>query len=229
MRKFRRYLYLALAIMFLCGTDSVSASKYAGAARIIPANGITALISTPQSALDLVDIASSGVSNWISTIYNDSEGKDWLQAGWLYYWWHSIPKQYVEYCIDCQGEFGTYFIDDQFASQNWGSTIDYWIDRETNNRWCAYTAGVQRHCIEDFHSTSVDVYAESEVHESIMNPLNTTFSEVRYKDPVDSIWKLFDTVVWVEEFPYAVEEFSTAHFRTYRVVTNEIFLPIIIR
>ena len=160
------------------------------------ANGITALISTPNDPLYLVEIPLSGESNWVSTYDIDQNGKrDWLQAGWKMYHWYRVPKQYVEWCIDCIGDQGIYEMKDQFATQSWGTTIDYWVSRDSGSRWCAYTDGLLRFCVDYLHSDPVEVFARSEVHASALNELNTTFDEVRYKDPNDNIFKLFDSQI----------------------------------
>jgi hypothetical protein len=230
--KFIRFLFCLIPFLLitLIGTHSALANWRAGAERRIPVDGITALITTPQNPLDLFDAASSGVSNWISTFESDSNGRNWMQAGWKFYWWYSLPKQYVEWCIDCSGSQGTYEMREQFATQNWGTTVDYWVDRGANSRWCASTAGVVRYCVDNLHSTSVEVIAKSEVHDSMKNPMNTIFDQVRYKDPADGVYKLFDyQVLWLKDFPYNVEVFSYSHYRTFRLTTNDIYLPIVVR
>lgn len=82
MKAIRGLLYLVTVVFALAGTKSALASWWAGAERPVSANGVTALISTPQNPLDLIDIASSGVSNWVSTYDSDANGRDWMQAGW---------------------------------------------------------------------------------------------------------------------------------------------------
>jgi hypothetical protein len=112
------FMIVILAALIV-GVDDTLASWYARARRTVDANGITALISTPNAPLYLVEIPLSGESNWVSTYDIDQNGKrDWLQAGWKMYHWHSIPKQYVEWCIDCIGDQGTYEMKDQFATQS---------------------------------------------------------------------------------------------------------------
>ncbi len=189
-------------------------------------NGVTAFNFHPAK---LIEVASSGVSNWVSTYNSDANRTDWLQAGWRFYWWDSTPKQYVEWCIDCSGSQGTYEVHDQFATQNWGTTVDYWIDRVGNACCCAYPSGILRYCVEYLHSTPVVVLAKSEVHDGLMNPLDTTFDQVRYKDPSDSIWKLFDNqVIWTKDFPYDVEIFSNSHFRAHRMIPLSILLVLLL-
>lgn len=217
-------------LLALLWTHDTLASWYAGSERIPVADGVTAEISTPNNPLDLVEIDLSGVSNWVSTYNSDASGRDWLQAGWKYYHWYSNPKQYVEWCIDCSGNQGTYEMKDQFANQAWGTTVDFWVSRDTNARWCAYTDGYLRYCVDNLYNASMEVFAKSEVHASFQNSLNTTFDEVRYKDPSNGWWRLFDNhKVWIRDFPYDVEIFSDSHFRTYRIPTTEIFLPIIFK
>lgn len=171
-----------------------------------------------------------GVSSWVSTYSTDAIGNDWLQTGWKYYYWYSLPKQYVEWCIDCSGNQGTYEMQDEFANQDWGNTIDYWVSRQTGPRWCAYTEMIVRFCVDNLHDIPVEVLAKSEVHDSFWNPLDTVFNDVRYRDPSDEVWKLFDNQrVWVKDFPYDVQIFSDSYFRTYRIATEEVFLPLVIK
>lgn len=230
MKVIRIASFLLTIIFALVLTKNALASWWAGAERLVFANGITAQISTPDTPLDLIDIASSGVSNWVSTYASDANGVDWIQAGWRFYWWYSVPKQFVEWCIDCTGSNPIYEMKDQFAIQNWGTVVDYWVDRDVNARWCASTEGVVRFCVENLHSTPVEVLAQSEIHDSSMNPLDTTFNQVRYKDPIDGVFKFFDNQTrWIELFPYGVEKFSNSHFRTYRMVTNNLYLPLVVR
>ena len=132
-------------LIALLWTRDTLASWYAGSERIPVADGVTAQISTPNNPLDLVEIDLSGVSNWVTTYNSDASGRDWLQAGWSYYHWYNIPKQYVEWCIDCSGNQGTYERKDQFANQAWGTTVDFWVSRETSARRCAYTDGYLRY------------------------------------------------------------------------------------
>ena len=122
----------------------------------------------------------------------------------------------------------THIMLDEFAVQYFGTTVDYWVSREPGNNWCGITAGAVRYCIENFHLDSVPVYVESEVHGTTLNPMNSTFNEVRYKDPDNGVWRLFDDqVIWIEQFPYTYEAYSYSHFRTYRVNTHEnIYIPI---
>jgi hypothetical protein len=230
MKVFRCVILSALITYFITGVKETQASWYAGGERQIPVNGVTALISTPQVYLDLIDLPFSGVSNWVTTVYADANGTDWLQAGWHYYWWESIPWQFVEWCIDCSGTQGTYEMHDTFATQDWGTTVDYWVIRDAGSRWCAYTAGLLRYCVDNLHSSSMNVQVLSEVHTSTANPLDTTFDQVRYKDPIDNYWKLFDAQVsWVAYYPYDVEVFNNYYFHTYRMATEDIYLPIILR
>lgn len=234
MKNNRIYLFFAiLALLFtsiFLPFGKALASWYAGSQRLISSNGVSARIYTPYSVLQLVDVSSSGVSNWVSTYHNDSYGTDWLQTGWRYYASDSQPLQYVEWCIDCDGSQGTYEMHDQFASQSWGTSVTYLVERQTGARWCAYTGGVQRYCANTLYDGAMLGLAESEVHGSLHNPLDTTFSEVRYKSPSDGIWRVFDNQrLWVHDFPYNVNIYSDYYFHTYRVQTWEVYLPLVIK
>lgn len=228
-RKQHFTIFVVLLFASLLWAHDTLASWYAGSERIPIADGVTAEISTPNDPLNLVKTDSSCVYNWVSTYNSDASGSDWLQAGWAYYHWDSTPKQYVEWCIDCSGDQGTYEMHNQFANQPWGTTVDFWVSRDTGARWCAYTDGYVRYCVDDLYNGSMEVFAKSEVHASPQNPLDTNFNSVRYKDPTSGWWRLFDDQrVWIRDFPYDVETFSDSHFRTYRVQTTETFLPLVI-
>ena len=218
-------------IILLLHTSSTLANWYAGSRRNPIANGIQSYISTPPSALNLIHRGVSGVSSWISSYYADDNGTDWLQTGWHYYYWDSTPKQYVEWCVNCDGNQGTYEMHDNFANQNWGNVIQYWVSRDNyTSRWCAYTDGVVRFCVNNLHNRPVIILAETEIHETSMNPINTLFSNVMYKSPTDNVWRLFDDqTTWFKNFPYDIHIYSDSYFHTYRIVTQEIFLPLIIK
>lgn len=231
MKIIRIFLFLFIFLTALIiGVETVSADWHTGARRSVHANGITSLISTPAS-LRLIALPSSGESNWISTYNVDQAGKrNWLQAGWRMYNWYSTPKQYVEWCINCIGEQGTYEVRDNFATQDWGTTISYWVFRDTDSRWCAYTENIMRFCINNLHPGPVDVIVSSEVHTSTLNELYMTFYEVRYKDPSDNVFKLFNSqTIWFDDFPYQFESFSNSYFQTYRSTIDDVFLPFISR
>jgi hypothetical protein len=188
---------------------------YVGFVRnVLKVNGITAEISTP---LDPLELSSSGISNWVSTRHSDGLGADWLQAGWRYFIGYSIPKQYWEVCYDCIGEDGWWFLEDRFATQNWGTVVDYWVLYD-NSQWCAITAGLQRTCFSDLHPAPAEVQVMAEVHYDPMNPLNTTFNNVRFKDPADNVFKLSDGLggYWSEDPPYDYYRSTFYYFHTYR-------------
>jgi hypothetical protein len=159
--------------------------------------------------------------------------RDRLQAGWKLYWYYDpyIPQQYVEWCVDgIPGGCADYFMSPIYASHNWGTTVDYWVERVSDTRWCATTDMIQRYCKDNIHPGPVSVYAKSEVHETQANPLDTTFDQVRFKDPSNNWWYLFDShETWVNNYPYNIDIISTSHFRTYREITNPVYLPIIMK
>lgn len=230
MKAIRRSFIFIVVIFALIYPHNTLANWYAGAQRTISANGITALISTPQTPVYLIQYGSSGESNWVSTYNEDAYGKDWMQAGWLIYWWRTTPWQYVEYCIDCYDDYGTYFMSDFYAYQYWGTTLDYWVDRTTGATWCASTGGYQRYCASNLHSAPVTVLAESEIHDYDRNSLDTVFDQVRYKNPSTGNWVLFDSnVVWIKYFPYTVDSYANYYFHTYRLFTYDVFLPITVK
>lgn len=195
-------------------------------------NGVTALISTPADPLQLIDAVGSGESNWISVYYIDAQDfYTWMQSGWLFYIWSGgpdHPKQYWEYCKDCKGSLGDHELKDNFATQNWETTVDYWVMWEENRRWCSYTDSIKRKCKDDLLDAPANLQVMSEVHKTMLNPLDTTFDEVRYKDPTDAIWKLFYQYNFIEQFPYGVDDYSAYHWRAYRKYNPiSFYLPIV--
>lgn len=223
----RIWIFIIAILIISLQIQNVLASWYAGSKRIFHANGISASISTPQDPPNLVKVNSSGLSNWVSTYY--APDGDWVQTGWRYYHWYTATEQYVEWCIDCEGTQGTYEIY-PVANQDWGSTVEYRVSRRDWDRWCADVDGIQQFCVDGVHNSSVEVLAKSEIHDSLQNPLDTLFTNVRYKDQLSGLWYLFDDHrVWIRDFPYDVEIFSDSHFHTYRLETEEVFLPIVIK
>jgi hypothetical protein len=102
------------------------------------------------------------------------------------------------------------------------------VENITGFTWCAYTGGLKRFCVDNLHGGGIKVMAKSEVFISSLNSLDTIFSQVRYKNPYDNVWYLFDNRRnWIKDFPYDIEIFSNSHFRTYRVNTPMIYLPVI--
>lgn len=198
-------------------------------------NGISALISAPQNPLHLIQSESSGESNWVSSHDVDEYGfSDWIQAGWLIYWWDNKPWQYYEICVDCLGEnYGFCLINSTYANHEWGMALTYQVYKSpTDNQCCADTGGAQRYCYWAIHENPVHVYAKSEIHIYSSNSLDTWFSQVKFKDPNNGNWYLFtpNDVDWAYNFPYREDNYynqNDFYFHTYRVDTNDVFLPLI--
>jgi hypothetical protein len=209
--------------------DNTLADWWAGNSRQ-NAYGATALISSPLNPLIL--ITDTGQSNWVSTLHQHNDLKDWIQSGWRYYEYYTedVPAQYWEFCDNC---WDPGFIHDHlnYGFHNWDTTVDYWVIWDENERWCAYSGPgttIQRHCQPNLHAAPILIVAKSEVHDSPLNPLDTTFSDVRYK-AADVIWRLFDQNRFTSDFPYGVEVYANYHYRTHRLSTYDIYLPIVIK
>lgn len=217
---------IILLLSFLAIPTHANANWYSGS-EFDPSNGIRAYIT----AYVLTGAFQGGESNWVSTFNFDINGTDWIQTGWRYYEnYVSGPKQYVEWCIDCTPNGGTYQMHDGFANHQWGTTVHYQIKYENDQGWCAYTTGFLRFCVQGVHPAPSIILAKSEIHFSPLNPLNTDFNSVQYFDQSNNSWVDFDNrVYWDEDFPYSVEIFNNSHFRTFRVNTIEVFLPIVVR
>jgi len=71
---------------------------------------------------------------------------------------------------------------------------------------------------------------KSKVHATSMNPLDTYYDQVRFLDPADNTLKLFDSQrIWQKDFPFDIVIFSNSHFHSYRLETQEVYLPIVIK
>lgn len=67
-----------------------------------------------------------------------------------------------------------------------------------------------------------------EIHATMMNPLDTVFYEVRYKDPADNIWKLFYDYSFIEQYPYGADIFTPYHWHAYqKYIPLSFYLPLI--
>lgn len=215
---------LVIIVPLFSSISEVTANWYSGTQKA-DVYGIRAYISAPS----IINIYSEGESNWVSSYYEDSNGKDWIQTGWRYYSdfiWN--PKQYVEYCYNCNSSTPIYFMDDSFASHIRGTTIHYQINRTSNNDWCAYTEGYLRYCAQSLHTIPIIGMAKSEIHGSSYNSLDTIYDVVEYLDPATNSWKILEyPQIWQKDFPYDIKIYNLSYFRTYRMDTTEIYFPLI--
>ncbi len=222
MRKARVLFVLVVLFFILLLADKAFASWYAGNSRY-NARGATGYISTPSDPLIMV---ASGLSNWVSTLHEDANGKDWMQTGWRYYdHYTGLPKRYWEYCYDYGGP-GQDCLANNVGTQGWGTTNDYWVIWDGNQSWCAYSGFVQVQCVDNLHNAPATVVAKSEVHGSSHNPLDTIFDDVRYK-ATDNVWRHFNQDHFSSDFPYEVEIFTNYHYRNYRL--DIIYMPLMVK
>lgn len=165
------------------------------------AYGVKALISVPNS----LNIVESGESSWVSI-----PSPYWVQAGWRYYeglLWFS-PKRYIEHNHPITG----YEIH-HYGYQDWGSTEEYRVYWDSGTTWCGAILTDPPECYSVRVAPSW-VYANSEVHVSSQNELNTNFSYVYYLDS-NFHWVLFDQANWVEDAPYAVNKIQYYEFHNH--------------
>lgn len=222
MRKLR-FIGLVIAVLFILPAQKVSANWYAGNQRS-NAFGAWAFVRTPAAAPFRVNLNFSGQYNWVSL-----STPNWIQAGWAYvYPYHNIPMQYVETCInDCNDPPGRYY--EEFGTQPWGTTVDYIIEyvSGTTNVWCAYVSQVLKKC-QGIRAAPTNVLAQSEILVSPFNQLDTLFDPVYYAS-APGVYQVFDQNAFSADFPYRVEVSTNWHFRTFRAITREIYLPLILR
>jgi hypothetical protein len=210
--------------MALLSVQVASANWYASNERSETFGG-WAVIHTPSVAPSRVNVTFSGQYNSITTY-----APHWIQAGWAYiYPWHpDTAMRYVETCVNnCEYPPGRYY--EEFGTQPWGTDVDYMIEyvSGTANVWCAYVGGVQKKC-QGIRAAPTTVIAQSEVVASPSNQLNTLFDPVYYSTG-PGVWQVFDQNNFYADFPYRVEISTNWHFRTYRAITRENFLPLILK
>ncbi|HLF90900.1 MAG TPA: hypothetical protein VI451_18300 [Anaerolineales bacterium] len=174
MQKMLKSLVLATVICFLFAQVAL-ASWYAGNFRY-SGYGVKATIYAPISAPYL---ETSGESNWVSL-----PSPNWVQTGWRYYVGYSNAKPYVEY------HYGGLSGLTEYGTQSWGTAKVYQIRHVSGSSWCAFIAGVQKGCFTPTTAPQT-MLAESEVHVSSNNQLQTTFTAVQYRNS-SGTWLNFD-------------------------------------
>ncbi len=218
-----RLVVLMIVLALLVVQNASAATWYVGAEHP-NSYGVWAYINTPTVAPFTVPPANvSGGSNWVST----PVAPNWIQAGWHYYYGFSAARPYVEICLN---NCATRIVND-FGTQAWGSTVEYVVHHMpgTTDQWCAYIGGIQRDCRNILiPPTTVQVY--SEIHESPLNGLETEFNPVYYMDST-GVWHLFDqnTTFTLITFPYKLLVFQNWDFLTYRSVTFERYVPLVVK
>ena len=101
-----------------------------------------------------------------------------------------------------------------FDVQNWGQTANYQVNWLSGTTWCALIDGDEKACIDLSVSVPAYVVAQSEVHDSSQNELNTDFSEVFYLDS-NNQWIYFSQTNWVEQSPYMVNKIQYYLYNNY--------------
>lgn len=210
-----------LIAIFVLFAQGASANWYAGTTQS-GAYGAWAYIRTPSVPPNIVSVPDSGEYNWVGT-----PGPNWIQTGWGYFPGNPA-RAYVETCINnCNDPPGRFF--QWYDVQSWGTTYDYLIDGSAaSNVWCVYINGVQTKC-QSIRTAPSDIYFLSEILVSSRNGLDTLFDPVYYKN-ANYTWQVIDQPQnFGADFPYAVQVFTPWHFRTYRVITFDTFLPLIMK
>ncbi len=185
--------------------------------------GVWAIIWAPASA-PFTPIGA-GQSHSVSI-----PGPYWVQAGWRYYDGDSIPQKYYEYCAEnCENDSSQYDLVG-LGSHNWNSAVKYEVSYDGSlgdKTWCAWVGGVRQYCKDNIRIAPSTILIQSEVHVNPQSQINTEFSSIRIKN---------STGIWVyptlngnlfNNFPYKAEEITSEHFRTYRIETQDIFLPLV--
>jgi len=168
----------------------------------------------------------SGTSSWVSTIHEDSNGKDWIQTGWRIKHDFSpfVPWKYWEWCINFGGPDEYCFYDYWIDYHHWGTSEDYMVMWKSSvSKWCAYIHDYEVVC-RNVHSTPAIMLAKSEIHLSPSNELDTKFYDVRYMDS-GSVFRYFDQYRFSNDLPYLVDVYYNYYYRTY--LGNTIYIPVV--
>ena len=212
------FVLISIIIISLSVVEKSSADWHVGNRRL-SAYGVKANIWTPTNPIYLEE---SGISNSVTTPL-----PYWIQAGWRYYVGYQAPQSYLEY----NPPVGPYF-GQNFSNHNWGSIVTYKVEHNNGNIWCCYIGdpSIEFRCAE-IVSAPTDMIVQSEVHVNSKNELNTTFTNVYYKNS-NGQWLVFDQDHWFENFPYYVHKdppYTPYYFHTYRYRGTTLFLPNIVR
>lgn len=197
MSRFLKSIVL-VTIMGFFFTQVVYASWYAGNIRT-NGYGVKASIYAPLSAPYL---ETSGESNWVSL-----PAPNWVQTGWRYYLGWTAAKPYVEYNYG-----GTYGIT-HYGTQGWGTAKEYQVRHVSGTTWCAFISGVQKGCFMPTTAPKT-MLAESEVHVSSNNELQTTFVAVQYRNS-SGTWVNFDQNNAFANSPYQINRITNYNFVNY--------------
>lgn len=187
--------------------------------------GLWATIWTPSSAPYTPEYA--GQSNSVTTTM-----PYWMQTGWRYYAGDTLPDKYWEYCaINCEND------DSQFdrqpaGKQSWNTGIKYEVSFDGSlgpKTWCAWIGGIKIKCKDNVKSPPSYMIAQSEVHFDSRVQVNTLFQSV-YTKNASGYWvgANLDNHLFAD-FPYAIVKLSSVNFRTYRLQTHDVFLPLVIK
>lgn len=186
--------------------------------------GISARITTPGSAPVTYGLNPNGQAHWVSTIRSDA----WIQTGWSYYPADtSGAKKYVEYLTTS----GDYWINPpyEYGPQPWGTNVEYEVTYYTSSgEWCAVIDGIVKQCRNIGFLPPVKVGAKSEVFGNSRTEISTSFYYILYQRP-DNIWTLINGNTFAADFPYGYHRYSDSYFDTYRLATQEVFVPLVMK
>lgn len=193
-------IILVLILAFGIAESASATNWYAGNAKG-SVYGVKANIKTPSTA---PYIETSVESTWVSLpcCY-------WVQAGWRYYKDWPSAQRYVEY----RNHAGGGDLIPQ-GNQSWGTTVEYKVQHNSGEMWCAYINGSSKGCYNYIRTAPSQVQAYSEVHVSSNNQLNTNFSSVSYRNS-SGTWYLLNNANWREDPPYKVDKYANYRYRTY--------------
>lgn len=198
----KRFLAVVILVLtfFMVAAQPVWASWYAGNYQT-SAYGIQANIYTPSSAPYL---ASSGESNSVTTT-----APYWVQTGWRYYKNWANARPYVEYNLSTGYDLTEY------GTQSWDTYKNYKLYHSVSG-WSVFIDSDLKLCVSGggLPTTPTTLIAQSEVHSSSSNELDTTFSSVYWRNS-NGTWTAFNQDHFFEDSPYHVTDTYYYRFDCY--------------
>jgi hypothetical protein len=223
MRKFNLTKIIVPLVLALAYTSNASANWYAWYQQG-SYYGVWATIQAPSTAPSTPTGAGQAHSVTIP-------GPHWIRAGWYYFSGDTTPQKYWEYCAEnCENDPAQYKLQ-PLGSQAWGSGVKNEVSHDSSmgqKTWCAWVGGVRKVCKENIQTAPTTVIIQSEVHASPQTQINTEYRSIRIRNS-SGVWVYADLNNLFSDFPYKAVKQSSERFRTYRIVTKDIFLPIVVK
>lgn len=203
--RFFAYLVSLTISIFLSSQFSLEAnavSYYVGTIKSPSYAGIRANIE-PRS---YPNVTGSGESCWVSNVYVDDDGMEWLQTGCRYYDGYSGFRTYVE-----STKAGVYSMQ-EIGYHVLHYAAPYKVEYESDGKWHAYISGYQKEAMTfSFSSTTVEAMAEAHSSSIELGPFY--FTNVNYKS-TSGTWYNMDSTPYADS-PFHVDITNNYTYKAY--------------